>query len=772
MSKKTLKLGLILLITTFIISGCTLPWKKGSPAPIIPVTTTPDVTEPRKVAPEIPKTNDIKEFASQDELKLFLEENMSGSSGTMYAEMDFSTRGEATNMIQTAMPMAANKDVATSNSSNSDAGASFDYSLTNNQVVGVDEADIIKTDGNYAYVLVRNELSIIKINPIEEAQVVSKITFSSRPLDIFIKGTSLVVFGSNDQVFRSFARQSNYTFFKVFNLSDPTSPRQVRDLNFEGNYTDSRMIGDYIYFVTNNYANYIEGEPLTPRILSGGNEIENFSPSVFYFDIPYNNYNYTSITAINVEDSEEEVTGQVYLLDGGQNFYVSQNNIYITYTEYLSEYDIEREVKETVVYPALATEEQEKITEINNAPTYILNAREKKAKINLIIEKFLASLDETEKLAWGKKLETAFRNELLAKAKDREKTVIHKIGIKDNVIEYKAKGEVSGQVLNQFSMDENGDYFRIATTRSRLWSQLTESPEDSYSNIYILGPDLTLVGSLENLATTERIYSARFMGDRVYLVTFRQVDPLYVINLSDPQKPTVLGAIKVPGYSNYLHPVDASGTQLIGLGRETEIGAGDQVIVKGLKLSLFDFSDLSKPKELDSYIIGDSYSDSIALFDHKAFLYSGSKNIISIPAVLRENNGRLAFAGALVFSLENNALSLKGRIDHSEGGHFTTADNWRGYNYYDNTVKRSMYVGDNLVTFSNKFLKVNRISDLSSVKDIKLTPDSPDDFIIDTPEPTPVPEDVEDMASPDETLPGSPLEPAPTPDPVEPPPVE
>lgn len=733
MSIKTFKLSLILFITVLAVSGCSLPWEKGTPAPITPIVTHPTTTEPVVETPEVPKTNDIKEFASQEELQLFLEENLSSTSGAM----DMLSRGVAMDSMPVATSMDSSESSALSNSTSSDGGASFDYSLTNNQVSGVDEADIIKTDGNYAYVLVRNELSIIKINPIDDAHVLSKITFNSRPLDIFLNGTSLVVFGSDGQVFRGFARQSSYTYLKVFDISDPTNPRQVRDLDFEGSYADSRMIGDYVYFITNNYVNYMEGEPLTPRLLSGGQEVSTFAPSVFYFDIPYNSYQYTSISAINVKNNNEEVSGQVYLLDGGQNMYVSQNNIYITYTEYLSEYDIEREVKEKLVVPSLGADDQEKVVQIKAAPAYILNSREKVNKVSAIIERFLMSLTDTEKTAWDTKIENAFKAELLAKTKEREKTIIHKIAIKDNSIEYQAKGEVSGQVLNQFSMDENGSYFRIATTRSAMWSRLTESPESSYSNVYVLGPDLTLVGSLENLATTERIYSARFMGDRVYLVTFRQVDPLYVINLTDPQKPSVLGAIKVPGYSNYLHPVDANGTQLIGLGRDVEVGSDGQVQVKGVKLSLFDFSDLTKPKELDSYIIGDRSSDSIALYDHKAFLYSGSKKIISIPAVLRDNNGRLAFAGAMVFNVDNDSLSLKGRIDHSQGGHFATADTWQGYNYYDNTVKRSMYVGDNLVTLSNKYFKINKIDDLSPIGELKLTPDSPDDFVIDTPQPEP-----------------------------------
>ena len=218
------------------------------------------------------------------------------------------------------------------------------------------------------------------------------------------------------------------------------------------------------------------------------------------------------------------------------------------------------------------------------------------------------------------------------------------------------------------------------------------------------------------------------MGDRVYLVTFKQTDPLFVISLKDPTKPAVLGALKIPGFSNYLHPADKDGNKLIGLGRDTEETAGGGVKVKGLKLSLFDFTDLAKPKELDSYLIGDASSDSIALSDHKAFLYSESKNLLAFPVVLREN-GNLNFAGSFVFTIDKDRLKLKGRIDHSAAGHYAQADYWDGYGYYDNTVKRSLYINDDLFTFSNKFLKVNSLTDLSEIKSLELTSGG-DDYII------------------------------------------
>jgi len=722
MSKKVFKLSFILLILVFVATGCSLPWEKADEQinnePVNNEPVDSQIEEPEDVnKEEETQTNDIKQFADYDELKKFLEENVSSNSNSPYM-----MRGE---FMEDAVALKA-----TSAPSSESAP---EHSTTNNQVAGVDEADIIKTDGNYVYALVKNDLSIIKANPLEEMKVVSVINFKDRPLDIFINNKSLVVFGHDNQVAGAFRRYNSYTFFKVFDVTDPVAPKQVRDLSFEGNYTNSRMIGDYVYFIVNNYINNIDDGPVLPVVLENGEDLT-VEPPVFYFDIPYQSYSYTSVMAINIKSHAKEVNSQVYLLDNGQNFYVSQNNIYITYTQRLNEYDIEREAKRKLVYPNLSADDKDKIVKIEASPGYILSDWEKKNKVDQILNNFLSTLSSEEQTTWQNNIETETQNELALKAKDREKTIIHKIGIKDDSLEYKAKGEVNGHVLNQFSMDENRGYFRVATTRSQLWSRFTKDAEKSYSNVYVLDPELKLVGSLENLATDERIYSARFMGDRAYLVTFKQVDPLFVINLTDPAKPAVLGAIKIPGFSNYLHPVNDSGAQLIGLGRHTEIDENDRVRTKGIKLSLFDFTDLSAPKELDSYIIGDERSASIALNDHRAFLFSAEKNILSIPAVLRESGGRLAFAGSLVFGLENNAFSLKGRIDHSDGGKYTEPDYWRGYSYYDNTVKRSLYIGDNLFTFSNKYLKVNKISDLSEVNNLKLIPDLVDHTVTNPPE--------------------------------------
>lgn len=708
MFNKFSKISVLLIFLVFLVSACSLPWKKKivseMPAPII----TEDYAEET-----VSRTNQIRKFLDYNELDNFLKENVS--------------------VRKISLSSYLGEELLTDNITSSVQSESIDHSTTNNQVVGVDEADIIKTDGEYIYALVRSNLKIIKAVPASEAVVVGEIDFKSRPTGFFINGKNISVFGVDEEIissnlYQSFRRHNSFTFFKVFDLSDVKNPQLVRDLKFEGSYSDARMIGSYVYLITSSPANYFANEPAAPRLIENDQLLSSkclgvgacYAPDVYYFDIPYESYNFTNVAAINMEDKNENVSGQSYLLSSGQVFYVSEKNIYITYTQYLNELEFERTVKRDLIFPSLTEVDQMKVSEIEKSPSYILSDEEKRFKTGILIDRYLNNLTDNERLDWQSKIDASLKNKLLAEAKNMETTVIHKIGIRGGGIEYRGFGSVNGRVLNQFSMDESDSYFRIATTRSQLWSRLNEVGKKSYNNVYILNNELKTIGSLENLALDEIIYSARFIGDRVYLVTFKQTDPLYVIDLADPFKPAVLGSIKIPGYSVYLHPGNQDGTRLIGLGRDAKADEYGDVKIGAIKLSLFDFSDLRSPKELDSYLIGDSSGDSIALYDHKAFLFSADKNLLAIPAVLRDN-GLINFAGSLVFAINNNQLLLKGAIDHSDGGKAAAPDFWDSYNYYDNTVKRSLYIGSNIYTFSNHFLKINDLNTLNEIKTLMLT---------------------------------------------------
>jgi len=533
------------------------------------------------------------------------------------------------------------------------APADSGYSTTNIQVAGVDEADIVKTDGEYIYLVSGNRTIIVEAYPPEQAQVLSEIEHEGTAIGIFINGNRLVVFEEETPYYDYYdmpvVRESEImpyisprVLIKVYDISDRENPRLQRELSADGQYVSSRMIGDYTYVVINEPVYEEEGELNLPKIHFGGNEMEIPATDIYYCDVSDYFYMYTTIMAINTQNDDQEPTYETILLGASSNLYVSLNNIYLTFP------------------------------------------------------------------VWGRDM-WGF-----------EKSSIHRIHIEGDEIEFVASGEVPGMVLNQFSMDEYESYFRVATTTR---------DETSRNNVYVLNMSLNVTGSLENLAPGETIYSARFMGERGYLVTFKQVDPLFVIDLSDPYNPEELGYLKVTGYSDYLHPYDEN--HIIGIGKETT-DAGEFAWYLGVKISLFDVSDVSNPVEISKYEIGDRGTDSPVLRDHKAFLFDRSRNLLVMPVSVAEideseypegvpswTHGETVWQGAYIFHISPDAgLRLEGRITHIEN----LDDLEEGYYYYYSpfSVERSLCIGDVLYTISQAKIKMNNLENLDYINEVEL----------------------------------------------------
>ena len=250
------------------------------------------------------------------------------------------------------------------------------------------------------------------------------------------------------------------------------------------------------------------------------------------------------------------------------------------------------------------------------------------------------------------------------------KTAIHRIAIDGLSLRYEAKGEVPGNLLNQFSMDEYGSKLRVATTAD--YRNMQGSTVRS-SGVFVMDASLDMVGHLEGVAPGESIFSARFMGERLYLVTFRQIDPFFVIDLAR-DTPRVLGELKLPGFSDYLHPYGDD--YVIGVGRDTELRNGwvDQL---GVKIAVFDVRDVSSPVVLDDHIIGKSTGTySAAQSDHKAFFFDASRGLMVVPIASNTDeldlqsslqDGWQPWDGFYVFSLEGDGLDLVGTVEHSAG---------------------------------------------------------------------------------------------------------
>ena len=445
-------------------------------------------------------------------------------------------------------------------------------------------------------------------------------------------------------------------------------------------------------------------------------------PEIYYFDNPEYNYNFNTVTSFNILSGSDDVNAKTFMMGYSNNIYVSKNNIYITYQKNLpyNYYESHNEDRFfEVVVPLLPSDAQNKIKNLKSDSS--LGPYQRWDKISTALEEMYNKMDESGKNDLIQKIENAVNDYEAKLEAERRKTIIHRIAIDNGKIEYGAKGEVSGYLLNQFSMDENGDYFRVATT-TEIW---TQRENVMYNNVFVLDSKLNTVGKLEAIAPDERIYSARFLGDRLYMVTFKRIDPLFVIDLSNPQKPEVLGELKIPGYSDYLHPYDEN--HIIGIGKETEGNEWGGVSVKGVKLALFDVSDVKNPKQVDKYEIGTSGTDSEALRDHKAFLFDREKNLLVIPVT--EIRGKMEYdqnlgyyrqrswQGAYVFNVDLSGFDVKGTITHNEGDE---KQDWYWYGS-PNAVRRSLFMDGVLYTVSDKKIKANDLNNIATeLKEIKL----------------------------------------------------
>ena len=577
--------------------------------------------------------NQISRFASYEELQDFINTNAQDTK-FHWRDVFFTPAPESGE--------GANFDISAS-----------DYSTTNIQVAGVDEADIVKTDGEYIYLASGNRTIIVKAYPPEQAQVLSEIELEGTVVGIFINRDRLVIFEEDMPYYPYYEDlplvKESYigyispgTSIKVYDVSDRENPRLQRELSADGQYVSSRMIGDYAYVVINEPVYEQDNELNLPRIYFGGNETEIPATDIYYCDVSDYYYMYTTIMAINTQDDNQEPTYETILLGASSNLYVSLNNIYLTFP------------------------------------------------------------------VWGRDVG------------DFGKSSIHRIHIEGDEIEYVASGEVPGMVLNQFSMDEYGDYFRVATTTREGTSR---------NHIYVLDMALNITGSLTDLAPGETIYSARFMGEKGYLVTFKKVDPLFVIDLKDPYNPEELGYLKVTGYSDYLHPYDEN--HIIGIGKETT-DAGNFAWYQGVKISLFDVSDVNNPREISKLEIGDRGTDSPVLWDHKAFLFDKLRNLLVMPIleakvdVTKYSEAEIAWAygepvyqGAYVFDISiDNGLQLRGRITHIDDPSALE----QGYYYYYSpySIQRSLYIDDVLYTISDAKIKMNDLENLDYINEVQL----------------------------------------------------
>jgi uncharacterized secreted protein with C-terminal beta-propeller domain len=281
-------------------------------------------------------------------------------------------------------------------------------------------------------------------------------------------------------------------------------------------------------------------------------------------------------------------------------------------------------------------------------------------------------------------------------------TLIHEFDISDRSnARYLASGSVRGTVLNQFSFSEHEGALRVATTDSATGSSSSQS---YVSVLRRQGTALATVGQLGGIGQGERIYAVRFIGDLGYVVTFRQVDPLHVIDLSDPTRPRIAGELEIPGYSAYLHPVGDG--LLLGVGQDVDANGRRA----GSQLSLFDVSDPAHPRRVQQATLGSSGSSSPAEFDHHAFLWWPATKLAVLP--LSQYDGTTSFAGAVGMHVSASSVSEAGRVQHPAQGQ-------SGQPAQSPPIDRSLVVGGRLFTVSYAGVLA---SDLTTLKVLAWVP--------------------------------------------------
>ena len=465
------------------------------------------------------------------------------------------------------------------------------FSQTNVQVLGIDEPDIVKTDGKNIYVSryqkvpyfagkilppypYEQKTAVVKAFPPSELRKILELNASG---EILVYGSTVVILEGNR--------------LKAFSTDDFAEKYTV-DLN--GSIVAARLHEGKIYIVVSQYS---EVCPIVPLSVNGVGWAVDCS-SIYHpvKPVPVE----VLYTVIKLDATSGRIEGSISFVGNYASVvYVSKEAIYVSYysqADY-SEIMLKFACENRDLFPEWFLEKLQKLV------SYDLSDQAKRVEIWDLIRKLTLNMRPEERIFFENEFSNRYGKFAEFHSREIEKTEIWKISPEMKIV---ASGEVPGRLLNQFSMDEYGGYLRVATTVGNA------------NDLYILDSGLRIVGSIRGFGETERIYAVRFIAERGYIVTFRQTDPFFVIDLSDPENPKMAGELKIPGYSSYLHPL--GGSLILGIGME-----GSNV-----KLSLFDVSDPRNPVEVDKYLLKESWSEVIG--NHRAFLADEKHEIFFIPA--------------------------------------------------------------------------------------------------------------------------------------------
>ncbi len=602
--------------------------------------------------------------------------------------------------------------------------AKVPYSKTNIQVVGVDEPDVVKTDGKYIYLVKGREVLIIKAYPPTDMKLVDVIKVSNGYVrGVFVNNGKLVViavrYGPPIHRGPSLITKTITRTVTIVEVEDgltktrtqaipvtvvqpePVPPipptyntsvyvykivngkaELVGNVTVSGYYVTARMIGNNLYLIAQMPTFIVRGFVPLPYV---GNVRVPPTSIVYFGKRP--GYTFTTILALDTNDMKYKAT--VLMLGRSSRVYVSTKNIYILSTTYMDPWTYMYKELMSYLTKYMPPELAQKVNEAlkKNLPPWRLISPEILKEIN----KWFNSLPESKRESIVSDV-VKFINRKMSEI-PIQRTRIYRFEIDGLKVIPKAEGEVPGVILDQFSMDEYNGYFRVATTVTKykvIYSVSTlgwRFKSETYNNVYVLDMNLSIVGKLEGLAVGERVYAARYLGNLMYLVTYRRIDPLFGIDLSDPKHPKVLGFLKIPGYSEYLHPY-MNNTYLIG------IGVADVREGRGIKVTLFDIRDPKNIKVVSEIIVRGAYWSPL-FADHRAFLINTEEGYIAFPIY-----GKVP--GLVVIELKGTVLKYKGIIPE--------------YGCY-----RGLYIGNNIYAISYNVIKAVNSSNLKTVATLNIS---------------------------------------------------
>ena len=585
---------------------------------------------PGKISQKILPTQDVKveKFKSIDEFKAYLAEIETASNyyGLGVRELSIPSSDTGVALAPGANFGNAKLDQAASR-----------VSETNVQVEGIDEADIVKTDGKSIYYspatfyygrelplplmeakpgssflppdMLKPQTKVIKAFPVNELGLTTNIDKTG---NLYVSGNKLVIISANE--------------IWGFDISDSANPKQVWEFKLDENNSilSSRLFRGRIYIVSQRFID--PQKPCPIPLMTGAAKLEIGCAEIYHpIQVVPSDTTYTFLT-IDTESGSVEKKVSFIGSTSSTTVYMSPKAIYLAWAYSKSPvgfyYNFFKEEGQDLLAKDI-------LNKLQKLESYDISESSKTMELGVILEKYFSGLSNDER----KRIENEMQNRLKGYTKkhfrEYEKTQIVKITT--DKLEVGANGEIPGSVLNQFSMDEYNGNLRVATTLS---GRVDFSSGESANDVYVLDEELKVVGSIMDLGLSERIYSARFIQDKGYVVTFKQIDPFYVLDLSDPKNPRKAGELKIPGYSSYLHPI--SNNLVLGVGQE---GAN-------VKLSLFDVANPANPLELSKYNM-DAYWTEVSESYH-AFLLDTKHEVFFLPA------GQDGY----IFSYKENELKL------------------------------------------------------------------------------------------------------------------